>query len=336
MAVKLKKIEDQTMVVTGASSGIGRATAKAAAAKGARVVLAARDEPSLREAVEEIEAAGGEALSMVADVTDRKAVLRVAETAERELGGFDTWVNNAGTSIYGPIRAVPEEDARRLFDTNYWGVVHGSLVAAEHLRDRGGAIINIGSVLSDRAIPLQGHYSATKHAVKAFTEAFRMELEKEDAPISVTLVKPAAIATQYAEHSTNHLDDGEPALPPPLYAPEVVARAILECAQHPVRDVSVGAGGRVLGIAGQLLPRTMDRYMEASMFERQKRDGDGRLHRSNLYDAVPGSGRTRGDHDGHVMESSLYTSASLHPWRTLLGLGMLAGLGAAVTSRMRN
>jgi hypothetical protein len=161
-------------------------------------------------------------------------------------GRIDTWVNNAGVSIFGRNEDIPLEDMQRLFQTNYWGVVHGSLEAVKHMKTRGGgAIINLGSELSDRSIPLQGMYSASKHAVKAFTDSLRMELEKEGAPISVTLVKPAAIDTMFAVHAKNYMDK-EPALPPPVYAPELVAKSILYAAQHPKRDVFVGGAAKAL------------------------------------------------------------------------------------------
>src|SRR4030095_2288572 len=158
MGVKLKRIEDQVVVITGASSGIGLATAKMAAERGARVVLVARDPEGLASARVEIEGSGGRAITVMADVASFEDVRGIARKAVEAFRGFDTWINNAGLSIYGPIEEVPVEDARRLFDVNYWGVVHGSLTALAHLKERGGAVINLGSVLSDRAIPLQGHY----------------------------------------------------------------------------------------------------------------------------------------------------------------------------------
>ena len=150
-------------------------------------------------------------------------------------------------------------------------MVYGSLAAARHLKTRGGALINIGSTLSDRAIPLQGAYCASKHAVKGFTDAFRMELEADDAPISVTLVKPAAIDTPYKDHAKNYLGV-QPENPPPVYAPETVAETILYCAENPVRDVFVGAGGKMLSALGKYAPRTTDKMMEATMLDIQKSD----------------------------------------------------------------
>lgn len=332
MDIELKPLDQQTLVITGASSGIGLATAKLAAERGARVVLAARSKSDLRRAVREITKKGGQATYVTADVGDAHEVEAVAEHAVREFGGFDTWVNNAGVSIYGRLEETPDEDARRLFDTNYWGVVHGSVVAAAYLRERGGALINVGSVLSDRAIPLQGHYSASKHAVKGFTDALRMELEEDGAPISVTLVKPSSIDTPYTQHARN-LMDVEPSVPAPVYAPKVVARAILECAERPRRDITVGGGGRVLAALGNVAPRLTDRYMGRTMFDQQKGDEPAsRKRRDTLHRARRNDGSERGDYAGHVMKSSAYTGAVLHPGRTLLGLAAV-GVGLAMAKR---
>jgi short-subunit dehydrogenase len=247
MAVKLKNLKDQVMVITGASSGIGLTTARAAAEKGAALVLASRNQDALEKLTNEINAAGGSAVYVVADVGNEGDVKKIAAEALNKFGGFDTWVNNAGVSIYGKLEDVPTEDMRQLFDTNFWGVVYGSLVAANNMKKTGGALINVGSTLSDRAIPLQGIYCASKHAVKGFTDALRMELEAEDSPISVTLIKPSAIDTPYKDHARNYLDT-KPENPPPVYAPEAVAEAILHCAENPVRDVFVGGGGKALSV----------------------------------------------------------------------------------------
>ena len=176
MNFRLRKLSDQAIVITGASSGIGLVTARLAAKRGARVVLNARNEQALRQVTAEINATGGEAIHVAGDVGKFDDVKKIASEAIRHFGGFDTWVNNAGVSIYGPVLDQSLEDQRRLFETNYWGVVHGSIVACTHLRGRGGALINVGSVLSDIAIPIQGTYCATKHAVKGYTDALRLEL----------------------------------------------------------------------------------------------------------------------------------------------------------------
>ena len=325
MNVKLKKLSDQVMVITGASSGIGLVTARMAAKRGARLILNARNEATLRRVCDEIIEAGGEAYPVAGDVGQFDDVQNIADEAIRRFGGFDTWVNNAGVSIYGPVLDQSLQDQRRLFDTNYWGVVHGSMVACAHLRNRGGALINVGSVLSDIAIPIQGTYCATKHAVKGYTDALRLELEEEGAPISVTLIKPSAIDTPYVQHAKN-LMPVEPLNPPPVYAPETVAEAILHCAENPERDVTVGGGGKVLAEAGHHAPRLTDKLMGAAMFDLQKTERERPAGRRDSLYAPLADGRERGGYPGYVAESSVFTKASVHP---LITGSLLAGLGFA-------
>jgi NAD(P)-dependent dehydrogenase (short-subunit alcohol dehydrogenase family) len=327
MRLALKPLSQQVIVVTGASSGIGLVTARMAAKQGAKVVVAARNAPALHRLVREIEEQGGQALAVPTDVTHDNDVHRLAEAALRRFRGFDTWVNNAGISIYGRIEEVSLEDQRQLFETNFWGLVYGSKVALEHLGRRGGALINVGSVLSDRAIPLQGMYSASKHAVKAFTDALRMELEHDGVPVSVTLVKPSAINTPYTTHARNYLPV-EPQNPPPVYAPELVARAILRAAQVPTRDIVIGGGGRAITMAGVYAPRLIDKVMEWTMFNLQK----SKRPTSKPHDALyqPGEDlHTEGDYPGYVRRTSTYLAASEHPIVTAamaIGAGlMLAG-----------
>ena len=305
--LKLKNLRDQTIVITGASSGIGLATARMAASRGARVLLTSRNEHDLQKVTREICARGGRAGFAVADVADPQAMDRVAEAAIREFGGLDTWINNAGVSIYGKLTEVPLPDKRQVFETNFWGVVHGCRTAVKHLRATGGAIINIGSVVSDRAVPVQGIYSASKHAVMGYTDALRMELEHDDLPISVTLVKPSSIDTPFLDHARNYMIEA-PNLSPPVYDPDVVARAILKCAERPVREITVGGGGRLLAVMGRVAPRTMDRYMERVMFDQQKDPERNPQRPDNLFG--PGlDGLARGPYSGHVMKSSAYTRA---------------------------
>lgn len=331
MHAELKKLADQVIVITGATSGIGLVTARMAAKRGASVVLNARNEEALRQVTSEINAAGGKASYVAGDVGRLDDVRAIAHEALHAFGGFDTWVNNAGVSIYGPVLDQSLEDQRRVFETNYWGVVHGSMVACEHLRQHGGALINVGSALSDRAIPLQGSYCATKHAVKGYTDALRMELEQEGAPISVSLIKPSAIDTPYIEHAKNLLPV-EPLNPPPVYAPETVAEAILHCAEHPERDVYIGAGGKLLSESGHHAPWLTDKLMEATMFDSQKSDRPASNRPDNLH-APAEDGKERYGYPGHVAESSLFTKASLHP---LLTTTLFLGAGVALAAWWRS
>ncbi len=190
MKPTLKNIGSQVIVLTGASSGVGLVTARKAAQLGARLVLVARSEGSLHQLAEELREHGNEVITVVADVGKHEEVGKVAQAAIERFGGFDTWINNAGVTIFGRHCDVPLEDQRRLFDTNYWGTVHGSLAAAAHLREHGGAIINMGSEAADGPLPLQSAYAASQHAIKGFTDSLRLELEQEQAPVSVTLIKP--------------------------------------------------------------------------------------------------------------------------------------------------
>ena len=317
-----KALERQVMVITGATSGIGLATAMRAAAAGARVVLTARGEADLVDICATINAKGGRASYLAADIGDSAAVRAVAAHAIATFGTIDTWVNVAGLTIYGPLNVVPEADNVRLMRTNFWGTVHGSLVAAEHLRQRGGTIINVGSVGSDIAFPMQGIYGASKHAVKGFTDALRMELMQEGAPIAVTLLKPNSIDSPLPQRARNYMEV-EPMLPPPIYPPEEVAYAILKCAAHPRRELVVGGGGVALIAFKRMLPSLYDRIGPAiTFFERRgipARNQTGALHAPQRGTEV------RGDQPGYVMRTSLYTRAMLNPGVTIAAAGLLAG-----------
>ncbi len=329
MRPSLKPLSQQVVVITGASSGIGLCTARMAAQEGARVVLGARSADVLSRVVSEIEAQGGKAMAVDVDVTDPSAVERLADRAEARFGPIDTLVNNAGVSIFGALADTPMEDHRRLFETNYWGVVYGSIVALRHFGDRGGALINVGSVASDRALPLQGAYSASKHAVKGFTEALRMELEHEGKPLSVTLVKPSSIATPYHEHA-RAFTEHEPRNAPPLYAPELVAKAILRAATEPVRDVFIGASGRAMSALGTVAPRLADRLLEGTLFKAQQTSTRANGRHDNLF-APAHDMRERGRYPERVLEHSLSDRAPQRPGRTrLIGALLVAGVAMLV------
>jgi NAD(P)-dependent dehydrogenase (short-subunit alcohol dehydrogenase family) len=329
MNLHLLPLQDQVMVITGASSGIGLVTARQAAARGARVVLTARNARDLETAVADIRSRGGRAIHVAGDVADPQQVERIAEAAVREFGRIDSWVNNAAVSMYGRVMQLTLEDMRRQMDVNYWGQVYGSRTAVRHLRERGGALINVASALSDRAIPLQANYCAAKHALKAFTDGLRMELEEEGVPISVTLVKPASIDTPFFEKAKTYLDV-EPQPVPPVYAPEVVSEVILHAAEHPLRELIAGGSGAKLS-AARFVPRLADLYMERWTFDSQHTDTPVNGRPDNLYEPVTHDGGERGRNwSGHTRGSSIYTKAFLHPRATATALAALvAGLALA-------
>jgi short-subunit dehydrogenase len=327
MAVQLRKLDEQVIVITGATSGIGLTTARAAAESGAKLVLAARSGDALDQLASELRRKGTQVATVAADVGDPADVERIGQAAMQRFGRIDTWVNNAGVSIYGRNEDVALDDMQRLFQTNYWGVVHGSLEAVRHMKHRGGgAIINLGSELSDHAVPLQGIYAASKHAVKAFTDSLRMELEKDKAPISVTLIKPAGIDTMFVPHAKNYMDK-EPSLPPPVYAPDLVANAILYSAQHQKRDVFVGGAARVNSIGRFAMPGLFEGFTRLSMFKLQQSDVPSAPNRVDaLYEPNPRQElRERQGTYKHVMESCPYTALSLRKGKVV---GTLVGAGA--------
>jgi NAD(P)-dependent dehydrogenase (short-subunit alcohol dehydrogenase family) len=329
MKLRLLPLHEQVMIITGASSGIGLVTARHAAAAGARVVLTARNARALERAVQDIRHAGGRAVHVAGDVADPRHVDAIADAALGEFGRIDTWVNNAAVSMYGRIMQLAIEDMRRQMDVNYWGQVHGSRAAVRHMRERGGALINVASALSDRAIPLQANYCAAKHAIKAFTDALRMELEEEGVPISVTLVKPASIDTPFFEKAKTYLGV-EPQPVPPVYAPEVVCEVILHAAQHPLRELIAGGSGAKLS-ASRFAPRLADLYMERWTFDSQRTNTPVNGRPDNLYGPVEDDGGERGRNwSGHTRRSSLYTSALLHPRAAAAAaLALVAGLAVA-------
>jgi len=294
MSPTLKLLDQQVIVITGASSGIGLTTAECAAREGAKVVLGARSTNALDEIVERIGAIGGQAISCVCDVADRKQMQNLADAAIRQFGRIDTWVNNAGLAIYGRLDEVSDEDSRRLFDVNFWGVVHGSLVALPHLRQQSGALINIGSEVSDAAVPILGMYAASKHAVKGFTDALRIEVERIDqAPVSITLIQPTAVDTPFDQHARNYMDK-EPNLPTPMIKPEDVADAILKAATKPTPNIKVGMMSKVNAFVAKNMPSLGER-MAAGQSKKLQRDEPPRNPDGTLY--VPGeSGQSHGDH----------------------------------------
>ncbi|RJF99277.1 SDR family oxidoreductase [Noviherbaspirillum saxi] len=333
MNIQLKKLSEQVIVMTGATSGIGLSTARKAARQRAKLVLVARNEDALRVVSDDLNLQGAECMYVVADVANESDLRRVADAAIARFGGFDTWFNIAGVGIFGKNEEVSIEDMRRLFDVNFWGVVHGSLIAVQHLKQRGGALINVGSDVSDRALPLMGAYSASKHAVKGFTDSLRMELEEEGAPVSVTLIKPAAIDTMFVAHAKNYLEY-EPKLPPPVYAPHVVADALLYVAQNPVRDMYVGSRAKMMGAGAHYMPRVMDKGMERFIYRLMKSDQPAGDRDNNSLYTHKTDLLERGGVGVPPRETSYYTSAMTHP-RTTRAVVLGTGLALAAVWQMR-
>jgi short-subunit dehydrogenase len=325
--LRLKPLGKQVMVITGATSGIGLSTARAAAARGVRLVLAARNEAALKAVRDDLAGKGAQVVHVAADVGVEAEVRAIAAAAVAAYGGFDTWVNNAGVSIFGPIAATPIADQRRLFETNYWGVVYGSLVAVEHFRERegGGTLINVGSTLGDLPLPLQGVNSAAKAAVASFTKTLRMELLAERAPVSVTLIKPSAIDTPYKDHARN-LTGVAVRNPPPVYATPLVADAILYAARQRVRELTVGASSGLLGALNAVVPAAAEPLL-AWAAPRLEKDAAGRRGApgDNLHHA--GQDLRERSFQAGVRETSLYSAAQMRPKATF-ALAVLAGLAA--------
>lgn len=325
MSIKLKPLEQQAIVVTGASSGIGLAIAEEAAARGAAVLLVSRNGEALERITSALRSNGRRAAFCVRDVAVPDDIERAAQTAVAAFGGFDTWVNDAGVSAYGAMEEIPFEDHRRIFEVNYFGLVKGSLVAARHLRQRGGgAIINLGSILSDRTMIFQGPYCASKHAVLAATDALRMDLLRDNANVSVTLIKPGAMHTLFTGHARNYMGE-QPAFPPVIYDPRLVADAVLFAAEHPRRTLYVGGVGYLQSLLGRVFPALTDRIMAAVMVRAQQAPDDPTdpARRDNLYQPRP-EGEIEGSQDAYVRRQSLFLQAQKHPALAAAALGSIA------------
>lgn len=292
--MQLTPLAEQVVVVFGASSGIGRVTALRAAARGARVVAAARGAGALATLVDEVPHPERLAV-VVADAADPDQVRSVADRAVDRFGRLDTWAHVAGVGEYARFEDHTAEEFRRIIEVDLLGPVHGAMAALPHLRRQGrGAYIVVSSELAKRSFPLVSAYCAAKHGVHGFVESLRVELQHERAPISVTEVLPGAVATPFFEHARTRLGV-RPSGPPPVYAPERVAEALLDAAEHPRREVVVGGAAKLQLLTQRLSPRLMDALARATAFRLQRSDEAKGPDEGDALDApVEGDDRQRG------------------------------------------
>ena len=328
-----RPIGDQVVVITGASSGIGRETALAFGRRGATVVLAARNEQALKEVASELERLGGRAHVVVTDVSIWEQVERLAgETVER-FGRIDAWVNDAAVSIYATVAEMTVEEIERVLRVNLLGQIHGMKAALAPMRRQNqGTIINVASALALRAVPLQSAYCASKHGIKGFTEALRLELEHEGSDVAVTLILPSSMNTPLFTHARSKLGV-KPQPIPPVYEPRTVAEAIVAVAERPQRTVVVGGAGKAFTILERISPALLDRWMlQGGRAFRQQRTDEPDDGRDNLFATPAGTGSTTGEFGQGAQSVSLYTRLlGLHPnrERALVGAGLVGAIALA-------
>jgi NAD(P)-dependent dehydrogenase (short-subunit alcohol dehydrogenase family) len=323
----LKPIDEQVVVILGASSGIGRETALRFAARGAKVVVAARGEPGLVSLVAEITARGGAATYAVCDISEFAQVEAVAEQAVETFGRIDTWVNVAAVAVYAAFAETTPEEFRRVLDVNVMGLVHGAKAALPRLRQAGGgALIGISSIEGLVALPLHSAYAASKHAAEGLLDALRRELMAEGAPISITSIKPASMNTPFFSNARTKLGV-KPQGVPPIYDPSLVADCILYAAEHPVRDLYAGGAGKAVAVNQMLAPGLVDAGLARFGIEAQKTDEPkGADAPDNLYTRQTDDYRIEGDFGEQAIQVSPFTWLETHPEaKALITAGLLAG-----------
>jgi len=294
--MQLKPINQQVVAIVGASSGIGRETALRFAQKGAKVVVAARTQSGLESLVAEIKQAGGDAVYVVADVSDFEQVKAIADKTVATYGRLDTWVHAAATGVLAPFDQITPEEFKRVIDVNLNGQAYGAMAALPYLKQEGrGALIHISSVEARRSVPLQSPYSASKHGVEGLLESLRVELQHEGWQISVTNVMPSVINTPYYNKVRTKLGV-KPTGIPPYYQPSIVADAILYVAEHPTRDFIVGDVGKVLDIMQRVSPALVDNLLLLIGFAGQRTDEPKSEDApDNVFEPIEGYNRVEGD-----------------------------------------
>ncbi len=329
-----RPLNQQVVVVLGASSGIGRETALHLAPRGASLVLAARNEEALQAAADEVERLGGNALGVPTDVVDFEQVRALRDRAVEHFGRIDTWVNACAVSLYGTVEDTTPQEIRRVIEVTLLGHIWGMKLAAEQMRKQGGGtIVDVASALGKRSVPLQSAYCAAKHGLVGFAEAMRLELRKEKAGVSLVTVLPSSVNTPLFSHARSKLGV-RPKPIPPIYEPRVVAEAILAVAEQPRREVVVGGGGKALALVERVSPRFLDWFMlgPGKAFEKQqtKQPDDGE---DNLFAPMDGAGSATGEFGSKSKSTSLFTQKlELHPERQRR---LLAATGLAVLGLVR-
>src|SRR3954465_7366579 len=318
---------NRTVVITGSSAGVGRATARAFAREGARIALIARGRERLEAAKREVEALGGKSLVLPLDVADAAAIEAAAAETEKELGPIDVWVNNAMTAVFSPVREMDAEDYKRVTEVTYLGYVYGTLAALKRMlpRDR-GAIVQVGSALAYRGIPLQAAYCGAKHAIQGFSESLRCELLHDGSNVHVTMVQLPAMNTPQFDWVKSRLPrKAQPA--PPIYAPEIAADAIVWASSHRRREMSVGAVTTGVIWGNKLAAGLGDRYLARPGYDAQQTGEPADPNRpNNLWHPLPG------DHGPHGRFGDRTTHSSPQTWvnERLPAVAMIAAGGAAL------
>lgn len=321
------------VVVSGASAGIGRAAAEAFGRQGARVALIARDAERLEQAKSAVEFAGGEALAIAQDVTDAEGIDQAADRIEAHFGPIDVWVNSAMATVYGPFISMTPDEFRQVNETTYLGTVYGTMSALKRMQARNhGTIVQVGSALAYRGIPLQSAYCGAKHAIRGFTDSIRTELRYQGSRVNLTMVQLGAFNTPQFEWGRNHMERRPQPLPP-IYQPEVAAEAIVWAARHPRREVSVGWASVMTRIGQKLAPRFMDWYMARNAWQGQLTGEPAKIREDNLFHPVSGPYGSHGRFNNNARRSSLQFELYRH--RALVGLAVGTLAAAAVGYQQR-